>query len=57
MALAVAMPGSLVVTNESTDMDFLRPVEVVMMGAAGEYKYTGEQLPEDEVGWSGDRDV
>ncbi len=36
LALVVAMQGSLVVTNESTDMDFLRPVEVDMTGAAGE---------------------
>ena len=57
MALAVAMPGSLAVTKESTDMDFLRPVEVEMTGAAGEYKYIEEGLPEDELGWSGDRDV
>lgn len=57
LTLAGAIPGSLAVTKESTDMDFLRPVEVVMIGAAAEYKYTGEPLPEDEVGWFGDKDV
>ena len=50
MGLADINPTCFVLTKESTDMDFLKPAGECMADAAGGYKYTGEPLPEDEVG-------